>query len=203
VDDREREREQQLVSAALDGDKSAFGELVDRLKRSLFGVCMSYLRDEAEAMDQVQDTFLKAYTELSKFRRDTNFRAWVHRIARNGCIDRIRRQRVRRAGELDDQVSAESLEEGALPSVGTFGRSTPLQEMARNQLGARLQAAVDLLPEAHRMCVIMCDVEGMSYQEIAEALDIPKGTVMSRLFYARRKLQAELHDFRPTDGGMP
>ncbi len=203
MDDREREREQQLVSAAIDGDKAAFGDLVDLLKRSVFGVCMSYLREEAEAMDLVQDTFLKAWTELGKFRRDTNFRAWVHRIARNGCIDRIRRQRVRRAGELDETISSDALEEGDLPSVGTFGRSSPFQQFARDELGARLQAAVDSLPEAHRLCVILCDVEGMSYQEIAETLNIPRGTVMSRLFYARKKLQLELHDYHPGAGGIP
>ncbi len=192
----DRDHEQALVSAALDGDRAAFGELVDRLKRSVFCVCMAYLKQEAEAMDQVQDTFLKAFTELQTFRRDTNFRAWVHRIARNGCIDRIRRLKVRRAGELDDHLSVESLHEGSLPAVSTFGRSTPMHEVARQQLGRRLQAAVDTLPETHRQCVILCDVEGLSYQEIAETLGIPKGTVMSRLFYARRKLQEELADYR-------
>jgi RNA polymerase sigma-70 factor (ECF subfamily) len=194
VDDREHE--QALVSAAIDGDKAAFGDLVDRMKRQVFGVCMAYLRNETEAMDQVQDTFLKAWTELARFRRDTNFRAWVNRIARNGCIDRIRRLKVRRAGELDDQVSADALEEGALPAVSSFGRASPMQEFGRQQLGLRLAEAVGHLPESHRMCVILCDVEGMSYQEIAETLGIPKGTVMSRLFYARRKLQAELEDYR-------
>ncbi|MFZ4579429.1 MAG: sigma-70 family RNA polymerase sigma factor [Myxococcota bacterium] len=190
------EREQQLVSAALTGDKAAFGELVDRLKRPVFNLCMAHLRDEADAMDVVQDTFLKAYTKLELFRPDSNFRAWVYRIAANGCIDRIRRRRIRRASELDDHLSVEALEEGDLPAVGTWGRASPFTQQARSQLGERLSAALDTLPETMRQCVLLCDVHGYSYQEIAEEMGIPKGTVMSRLFYARRRLQEQLEDYR-------
>lgn len=191
------ERELQLVSAALDGDKAAFGELVDRLKRPVFNICMAHVREEAEAMDLVQDTFLKAWTRLELFRRDSNFRAWIFRIAANACIDRLRRKKTRRAGELDEFVSAEDLDEGDLPAVGTYGRTSPLQAHAQAQLGAALEKALATLPDAMRQCVILCDVHGYSYQEIADELGIPKGTVMSRLFYARKRLQAELQDFRP------
>ncbi len=191
------EREQQLVTKALDGDRAAFGELVDLLKRPLFNLCMSHLRNEADAMDLVQDTFLKAYTRMELFRRDSNFRAWIYRIAANGCIDRIRRRRTRAADELDDRTSAEHLDEGDLPAVAMYGRASPLQEYGRTQLAARLENALATLPESHRQCVILCDVNGYSYQEIADELGIPKGTVMSRLFYARKRLQAELVDYRP------
>jgi RNA polymerase sigma-70 factor (ECF subfamily) len=201
LDEQEREHDNALVSAALAGDRAAFGDLLDRCKRSVFGVCMALLRNEAEAMDALQDTFLKAWSELGKFQRDTNFRAWIHRIARNGCLDRLRRQKVRRAGELDEFVTADALAEGDLPSVGTFGRASPLALAHRSELGQRLQAALDVLPESHRACVILCDVEGLSYQEIADSLGIPRGTVMSRLFYARKKLQAELQDLAPHAAG--
>lgn len=190
------DREQQLVSQALSGDRAAFGELVDLLKRPVFNLCMSHLRNEADAMDLVQDTFLKAYTRLELFRPDSNFRAWIFRIAANGCIDRIRRRRTRAADELDDRTSAENLDEGDLPAVATFGRASPLQEYGRSQLGQRLEKALDTLPDSHRQCVLLCDVHGYSYQEIADELGIPKGTVMSRLFYARKRLQAELVDYR-------
>ena len=190
------EIEQRLVTAALGGDKAAFGELVDRLKRPVFGVCMAHLRDEAEAMDLVQDTFLKAYTRLELFRPDSNFRAWIFRIAANGAIDRIRRRKVRRAGEIDETVSADSLDEGPLPAVSSFGRASPFQAHHDAQLGARIEAALATLPEAMRQCVLLCDVHGYSYQEISDELGIPKGTVMSRLFYARKKLQQELQDYR-------
>lgn len=190
------ERELELVNAALDGDRAAFGELVDRLKRPVFNLCMSHLRNEAEAMDLVQDTFLKAFTRMDMFRRDSNFRAWVFRIAANGCIDRIRRRKTRRAEELDDRISAEDMVEAELPAVGTYGRATPLQERARAQLSDRLEKALATLPETHRQCVLLCDVHGYSYQEIADEMGIPKGTVMSRLFYARKRLQVELADYR-------
>jgi RNA polymerase sigma-70 factor (ECF subfamily) len=198
LDAQDREHDNALVQAAQAGDRAAFGELVDRLKRSVHGVCMSILRNETEAMDAVQDTFLKVWTELARFQPETNFRAWVHRIARNGCLDRLRRQRVRRAGELNEFVTADALEEGDLPAVGTFGRASPLQEASRTQLGQRLAAALELLPESHRTCVVLCDVEGLSYQEIADTMGIPRGTVMSRLFYARKRLQAELQDLAPS-----
>lgn len=190
------ERELQLVALAVTGDKAAFGDLVDRLKRPVFSICMAHLRDEAEAMDLVQDTFLKAYTRLDLFRPDSNFRAWVYRIAVNGCLDRLRRRKTRRADELDDRISNEQLEEGALPVIGTFGRASPFSAHARNELGIRLEAALEKLPEAMRQCVLLCDVHGYSYQEIADEMGIPKGTVMSRLFYARKRLQADLEDFR-------
>jgi len=154
------------------------------------------LREEAEAMDLVQDTFLKAYTRLELFRPESNFRAWVFRIAVNGCLDRLRRRKTRRAEELDERVSTEQLEEGDLPAIGTFGRASPFAAHARQELGSRLEAALATLPEAMRQCVLLCDVHGYSYQEIADELGIPKGTVMSRLFYARKRLQAELEDFR-------
>ena len=190
------DREQALVSAALRGDKSAFGDLVDLLKRPVFTLCMSHVRDEADAMDLVQDTFFKAWTHREGFKDGTNFRAWVYRIAANACIDRLRRRKTRRADELDDKMSAEQLDEGDLPAIGTFGRASPFTEQARSQLGVRLHAALDTLPESMRQCVLLCDVHGYSYQEIADELTIPKGTVMSRLFYARRRLQEQLQDYR-------
>lgn len=189
-------REQQLVAAAMAGDRAAFGQLVEQYKRPVFNVCMTHLRDEAEAMDTVQDTFLKAWTRRELFAADTNFRAWLFRIAANGCIDRIRRRKVRRAEELDERVTSDQLAEGDLPSVSTFGRASPLAELARTQLGERLHKALETLPDNMRQCVLLCDVHGYSYQEIADELGIPKGTVMSRLFYARKKLQVELADFR-------
>lgn len=192
----QRGEEQSLVSAARRGDKSAFGELVDRLKRPVFTVCMQHVRNEADAMDLVQDTFLKAWTNLDSFKDGTNFRAWIYRIAANGAIDKLRRRKTRRADELDDRMSAEQLAEGDLPSVSTFGRASPFTEQARSQLGQRLLQALATLPDAMRECVMLCDVHGYSYQEIAEELGIPKGTVMSRLFYARKRLQEQLQDFR-------
>jgi RNA polymerase sigma-70 factor (ECF subfamily) len=192
----QRGAENALVVAARRGDKAAFGELVDRLKRPVFTVCMQHVRNEADAMDLVQDTFLKAWTNLDTFKDGTNFRAWIYRIAANGAIDKLRRRKTRRADELDERMSAEQLAEGDLPSVGTFGRASPFTEQSRSQLGKRLAAALDVLPDAMRQCVILCDVHGYSYQEIADELGIPKGTVMSRLFYARKRLQEQLQDYR-------
>jgi RNA polymerase sigma-70 factor (ECF subfamily) len=188
--------EQELVTAALAGDRDAFGQLVDRYKRIVFSIALRHLRNEDEAMDLVQDTFLKAWTKLDSFQPDSNFKAWICRIAANGSIDRLRRNRTRRADEIDERIGEDQLAEGRVPSIGTWGRTSPLAETELGVLGRRLLEALDTLPEAHRLCVLLCDVHGYSYQEIADELDIPKGTVMSRLFYARKKLQVLLEDYR-------
>ncbi|HAN32870.1 MAG TPA: RNA polymerase subunit sigma-24 [Myxococcales bacterium] len=185
-----------LVQAALDGDRDAFGQLIDTYKRVVFSIGLSHLRNEDDAMDLVQDTFLKAWTRLDSFQVGSNFKAWVCRIATNASIDKIRRNKIRRADELDDRVGSADLAEGKLPAVGTFGRLSPLEQSERNELGQALYEALNTLPETHRQCVLLCDVQGYSYQEISDKLGIPRGTVMSRLFYARRKLQAELGKFR-------
>ncbi len=191
------DRVNDLVQRAQAGDRAAFGELVDLHKRVVFNICMSHLRNEDEAMDLVQDTFLKAFTKLDTFQAGSNFKAWVCRIAANGSIDRIRRRKTRRADEIDDRVMAtDGLAEGKTPALSTFGRTSPLREAELSRLGKALMDAVGKLPESHRQCVLLCDVHGYSYKEIAAELGIPKGTVMSRLFYARKKLQVELAEFR-------
>ena len=191
------ERIHELADQARAGDRAAFGELVDLHKRVVFNICMSHLRNEDDAMDLVQDTFFKAFTKLDSFQPGSNFKAWVCRIAANASIDRIRRKKTRRAGEIDDRVmAADDMAEGRTPAMSTFGRTSPLKEAELSRLGQALMAAVGNLPESHRQCVLLCDVQGYSYQEISDELGIPKGTVMSRLFYARKKLQADLAEFR-------
>ncbi len=192
----DKQAETRLVKAALGGDRDAFGRLIDRYKRLVFSICLSHTRNEDDAMDLVQDTFLKAWTKLDSFQPDSNFKAWVCRIAANASIDKLRRRKTRRAGELDDRIGAGDLSEGKVPSIGTFGRQSPLKETELQRMGEALWAAMDKLADGHRQCVLLCDVQGYSYQEIADELGIPKGTVMSRLFYARKKLQAELAEYR-------
>jgi len=192
----QRARENRLAARAVKGDRGAFGELVDLHKRTIFNICYAHLRNSDEAMDLVQDTFLKAFTKLETFQPDSNFKAWLCRIAANASIDRLRRKKTRRASELDDRIAPGALAEGKLPAVSTFGRTSPLRETELAHMGRKLREALDTLPDNMRQCVLLCDVHGYSYKEIAAKLDIPKGTVMSRLFYARKRLQAQLEEFR-------
>ncbi len=189
-------QERELVTRAMVGDRDAFGALVDLHKRLVFSIALKHLRNEDEAMDLVQDTFLKAWTRLDSFQPDSNFKAWLCRIAANGSVDKLRRNKTRRAEEIDERLGHADIADARVPAIGMWGHSDPMEESSRSALGARLMAALDTLPEAHRQCVLLCDVHGYSYQEIAEELQIPKGTVMSRLFYARKRLQALLEDYR-------
>jgi RNA polymerase sigma-70 factor (ECF subfamily) len=134
------------------------------------------LRHEADAQDAVQDAFMRALTYFGGY-RGGDARAWLLRIVRNVCLDALRRKRASAADELDDSIGGESPEDGLLRGVAR---------------GA-LRTAIDELPPEYREVIVLREIEGMSYAEIAEVAEIPAGTVMSRLSRARRRLQEALN----------
>ena len=170
--------ESQLVARSQEGDKEAFGELVRRYQRLVVGIAYRMSGDASLAEDAAQDAFLRAWRQLSRFqyRGRGSFRAWLCRIVTNITTDRLRRARP--------MVSLDAL---SLP-----GGPGPDETYLRNEEAQRVREAVLRLPEASRAALILREYEGLSYREIAEALNIPLGTVMSRLNYARKKLRQEL-----------
>lgn len=170
--------EGQLVARSQEGDKEAFGELVRRYQRLTVSIAYRMSGDASLAEDAAQDAFLRAWRQLSRFqyRGRGSFRAWLCRIVTNITTDRLRRTRP-----------AMSLESLSLP-----GDTGPDETYLRNEEARMVREAVLRLPEASRAALILREYEGLSYRQIAEALDIPIGTVMSRLNYARRKLREEL-----------
>jgi RNA polymerase sigma-70 factor (ECF subfamily) len=155
-------------------------------------MALRVLRDEEAARDAVQEGFLKAYVSLDRFEERSSFYTWIYRLVMNQCIDMRRRERADRRLEW---AEGDPLEDAALePAIdaGLPEPSSPLEEVARGELREQLSRAVEALPETTRATLLLREVDGLSYAEIAEAQQIPRGTVMSRLHYARRRLQQAL-----------
>jgi RNA polymerase sigma-70 factor (ECF subfamily) len=186
-DDRE------AVERARRGDPEAFRMLVERYQTRAYRLALRVLHDEERARDAVQDAFLKAYVNLERFEGRSSFYTWLYRLVMNLCLDARRRHQSSRVVETSEPVDLDRLgaPAGRPADAMTFREHEQGPEAAldRGRLRAALARAIDELPEAARETLILREVEGLSYAEIAEALDIPKGTVMSRLHYARRRVQ--------------
>jgi RNA polymerase sigma-70 factor, ECF subfamily len=178
--------DEDLVAAARRGDEDAFGELVRRHQRRVVAVAIGILRSPDDARDIVQEAFLRAHRALRDFDGEARFSTWLHRIVINLCIDYARQRRP-------DTVGPEHL--AGAPST----ERDPHEAATDRELRARIHAALEQLTPAHRAVVLLREVEGFSYAEIARALGCAQGTVMSRLFHARRRLQVLLRG----DSGLP
>jgi RNA polymerase sigma-70 factor (ECF subfamily) len=180
-DDREAVRRVQQ------GDSEAFEYLVDKYKRRAFRLAYQVLRDQEESLDVAQEAFVKAYRALPGFKGDSQFFTWLFRITMNLALDR-KRQRAARARSLGgEDVPPEEWERTAVSTD-----PAPDDEAAGAERRARIARALDSLSEHHRSIIILSDVEGLAYREIADVLHIPMGTVMSRLHHARRRLREAL-----------
>jgi RNA polymerase sigma-70 factor (ECF subfamily) len=181
----------ELVRAVLDGDATAYRGLVERYQGRIYNVIYGMVRNREDARDLTQDAFVKAYKNLTRFRFGSSFYTWICRIGMNVAIDHLRKQKVRKAQEFDDGIATRG--QGGVISLAHH-RDDPRRELHRKQLHALILAALDELPDEQRQVVVLREMEGMAYKEIAEVMDIPEGTVMSRLYYARKKLQAALKE---------
>ena len=162
---------------------------------ALYGAAMRLTHNPADAEDLVQETFMKAYRSFASFQDGTNMRAWLYKIQQNTFINKYRAKKRRpEESELDD------VEEFYLyKRIGALERAsatrTPEDEVLERFTESEVKAALDALPEQFRMAVLLADVEGFPYKEIAEILDVPVGTVMSRLHRGRKALQRALYEF--------
>ncbi|TAK67986.1 MAG: sigma-70 family RNA polymerase sigma factor [Dehalococcoidia bacterium] len=178
--------EPDLVLSACEGNLDAFNGLVDRHQRSVFNLCLRMLGSREAAEDATQDAFLAAFRNVRSF-RGQSFRAWLMRIAANACTDELRRRGRRPAHSLDaPPPGADDPLDIADAAAG------PEALLLRKEQQAALQAALLRLPPDQRMAVIMCDLQGFSYEEIAEAMRSSLGTVKSRIARGREKLRAQV-----------
>ena len=175
--------ETELVLKARDGDRNAFNELVRIHAQGVMNVIYRMCGDAQVAEDAAQETFIRAWSHLGSFRVDSSLRNWLYRIALNTATDMLRKEKRILPGDVDDFQLAD-------PQPGPEG--IYLQE----ERTALVQAAIQSLPDASRAVLVLKEYEGLSYREIADALDIPIGTVMSRLNYARKTLKEKLEGQR-------
>jgi RNA polymerase sigma-70 factor (ECF subfamily) len=184
-----------LVRKAQAGDQKAFAELVERYQRKAYAVALGLVRDREEAMDVAQEAFVKVYKYLDHFKGDSSFYTWLYRIVVNLCIDRRRRK----GADPGDQVEFdEAVRNEAESEVGVLGSrlgTNPQKAALRQELMQKIEAALEQIPEKHRAILLLREVEGMSYEDLAQTLKIRKGTVMSRLFHARKKMQSLLSEY--------
>jgi len=186
-----RDSDWELVQRARGGSREAFRALVERYQRKVAALALGMLRSRDDALDIVQETFTKAYQNLDRFKGDSGFYTWVYRIAFNLCVDHQRRE------SKEAQVSLEPDERGEVPALAAaLDADEPFDRARDAEIARRLRAAMEELTPDHRAVILLREVEGLSYAEISEVLDCPKGTVMSRLHYARRQLQARLQGLR-------
>lgn len=185
--------DQRLMGSARLGDVGAFNKLVDRHTPVIFNVCMRLLRDGAAAEDATQDTFLRAWGAIEGWQGGL-VRPWLIRIATNRCYDLLRSQARRPAGSLD----AETFEIEPLWSSQAEAPEDPEYFAARVDLSTRLERALASLPDDQRLAIILADVQGLSYEEVAQVAGVATGTVKSRISRGRGKLRDILRD---TPGG--
>ncbi len=181
----------ELVERGRRGELAAFDVLVTRYRGRVYGIIYQMVRNESDAWDLAQDAFVKAWKALPKFEGQSSFFTWLYRISHNVALDWLRARKVQGTVEFDDTLE-KSVAAGATTAPGQSTR--PDERLSHHELGARLQDALAELSPEHRAVILLREVEGRSYEEIAEIAGCTLGTVMSRLFYARKKLQALLSD---------
>ncbi len=178
-----------LVERTRGGDTEAFERLVARYRRRILQLALSFVRNERDAEEVVQDAFVRVYLGLASFRGTSSFYTWLYRIVVNLAIDARRKPHRQRVGWESIAESANDSRSLELPRISD---SDPYEALTRMELNQRISSAMMHLPPYHQAVIIMREIDGMSYQEMAESLRISKGTVMSRLFHARKRLQRSL-----------
>jgi RNA polymerase sigma-70 factor (ECF subfamily) len=185
-----------LVRLAGGGDKEAFRELVERYQRRVLAVVMGMLHDREAALEVTQETFIKAFRSIGRFKGDASFYTWVYRIAVNLAIDHQRREWRRPLADSTRTSGNDGQTEDLLDRIGDEDpRGDPFEATKDSELRARVLAAIDELTPDHKAVILLRELEGLSYEEISRVMQCSKGTVMSRLHYARKKLQARLKEF--------
>jgi RNA polymerase sigma-70 factor (ECF subfamily) len=182
-----------LVKRCQAGETEAFDELITRYRTRVFGMIYNMVHSEQDAWDLAQDSFLKAWKSIGRFRGQSSFYTWIYRIVMNVTIDWLRKKQIKGGGaEFDDEIQLTEVDPASrtVPKKGAL----PHEAMERDEIRGRIEKAIAQLSPEQRAAILMKEIEGMQYREIAEALGCSIGTVMSRLFYARKKLQNLLRD---------
>ena len=184
-----------LVRAAQRGDMAAFEELVARHRDKIYARAYSMMRNEEEAVDLSQEAWVKGWQRLRQFQGEASFGTWMTRVVINLCLDQLRKQKRQRT----ESIEAMDEESGGVERQMPVVTLNPTAGLERAELRQRIDRALALLSYEHRTVLVLHEFEEMEYKEIARTMGCSIGTVMSRLFYARRKLAALLADLKKQD----
>ncbi|MCB1784782.1 MAG: RNA polymerase sigma factor RpoE [Chromatiaceae bacterium] len=184
----ERATDQALVERVQRGDKRAFDLLVLKYQHKVANLISRYIRDPVEALDVTQEAFIKAYRALPKFRGDSAFYTWLYRVAINTAKNHLAAQARRPPGDDIEADTAEQMDMGSALKES----DTPEHMALQREIAQTIQKALDDLPDDLRTAITLRELEGLSYEEIAQAMDCPIGTVRSRIFRAREAIDAKL-----------
>jgi RNA polymerase sigma-70 factor (ECF subfamily) len=187
-DQQENPSDTDLVQLAQKGDMGAFEELVARHRDKVYARAFSMMRNEEEALDLSQDAWVKGWQRLAQFQGDSSFVTWMTRIVINLCLDQLRKLKRKRAESLE----AMEEESGGIERQMPVTQVNPTERLERAELRVRIDRALGQLSAEHRAVLVLHEFEQMEYKEIAKQMKCSIGTVMSRLFYARRRLASLL-----------
>lgn len=188
-----------LVERAARGDEIAFSELVNRHYKRALRVSFGLLKDRHDAEDVVQEAFARVHRRLKDFEGQSSFYTWLYRIVVNLSIDFLRKRKRERRTDVEDESAREALRSGE-ELWPRFQDADPSESAERAQMRQTLRAAFAELPEIHQAVLMLRELEGFSYEEIAQTLEVKKGTVMSRLFHARRSMQEKMNELMSAQG---
>lgn len=195
VEDHSSVDDQTLVRASQRGDMAAFEELVARHRDRIYARAYSMMRNEEEAVDLSQEAWVKGWQRLAQFHGESSFGTWMTRIIINLCLDQLRKHKRQRAESIEAMEEESGGVERQMPVVTV----NPTAGLERGELRQRIDQALGQLSYEHRTSLVLHEFEEMEYREIAKTMGCSIGTVMSRLFYARRKLAALLADLKNRD----
>lgn len=188
----DKELDMALVERYQAGDQSAFKELVLKYQRKVYMNVYAMISNPQDSKELTQEVFIRVHRHLHNFEGTAAFTTWLYRITRNLCIDYYRRRKVRKAEYNDGLKHTPAKDEEAFPVVSAASRETPTGRLLKEELSRKIEDALDKLSPKHREVLVLREIEGLSYQEIADTVGISIGTVMSRLFHARKNMQHRL-----------
>jgi RNA polymerase sigma-70 factor (ECF subfamily) len=187
--------DQTLVRAAQKGDTTAFEELVARHRDKIYARAFSMMRNEEEAIDLSQEAWVKGWQRLAQFQGESSFGTWLTRIVINLCLDQLRKHKRHRTESIEAMDEESGGVERQMPVITV----NPTAGLERDELRQRIDKALSQLSHEHRTVLVLHEFEEMEYKQIAKTMGCSIGTVMSRLFYARRKMAALLADLKKAE----
>jgi RNA polymerase sigma-70 factor (ECF subfamily) len=194
--DLAQKTDQEIVALARAGEEAAYRELIRRYERPLFSLLFRMVRDRELAEDLAQETFVKALNAIESYRPEFKFSSWIFKIANNAAIDHLRRRELDTLS-LEGSPQAETPEAIEATALQIGGRQeSPLAEVEARELGGQIEAAIAQLRPEYRSCILLRHVEGRAYEEIAEILNLPLGTVKTYIHRARNELRQALAHLR-------